>query len=218
MTVESWVWFFMIVSVVSLGVAWIFARGVLAADNGTQAMQEIAGAIKEGAEAFLKRQYTTIYGLSVVLGSFSMCFTASPRAATLRLRPWFRFSRARFVRDSRDSPGCTSRSAPISAPPAPRAPASTARCMALRGGAVTGLFVVALSLLGVGPAFFFFGGLTTSAEGPVSDRGLRLRRVASWRCSPSWAAASTPRPPTSAPTSSARSRPASPRTIPATRP
>ena len=41
------------ISVLSLGVAWVLARQVLAADTGKPEMQEIADAIREGAEAFL---------------------------------------------------------------------------------------------------------------------------------------------------------------------
>jgi len=36
------------------------ARDVLARDTGTQAMQDVAGTIYEGAVAFIRRQYTTI--------------------------------------------------------------------------------------------------------------------------------------------------------------
>src|ERR1700680_2034733 len=55
------------ISVCSLVVAGLLARQVLSADTGTPAMQEISNAIKEGAEAFLRRQYKTIYGLSAVM-------------------------------------------------------------------------------------------------------------------------------------------------------
>ena len=62
-----WLWFSLIVSVLALGVAWLFSREVIAADSGSDAMKEIAGAIKEGAEAFLRRQYITIYSFSIGL-------------------------------------------------------------------------------------------------------------------------------------------------------
>ena len=50
----------LIISLVSLAFAVYLARQVLAADEGTPQMQEIAAAIKEGAEAFLRRQNGTI--------------------------------------------------------------------------------------------------------------------------------------------------------------
>src|SRR5213078_2500954 len=64
----------MLISVLSLAFAVYLAREVLAADQGTPQMQEIAGAIKEGAEAFLRRQNATIFVIG--LGVASVFFGA----------------------------------------------------------------------------------------------------------------------------------------------
>ena len=154
MTVESWVWFFMIVSVVALGVAWIFARGVLGADTGTKTMQEIAGAIKEGAEAFLKRQYTTIYGLSVVLGILIFAFYTATKGSRLAWETVTSFFAGAVCSGLAGFSGMfVSIRANLRAASAARTSLNRALQLALRGGAVTGLSVVALSLLGVGIIF-----------------------------------------------------------------
>jgi len=57
-------WFWLVFSaataVLALGVGLVLMRGVLAADQGTDTMREIAGAIQEGAMAYLRRQFKTI--------------------------------------------------------------------------------------------------------------------------------------------------------------
>jgi K(+)-stimulated pyrophosphate-energized sodium pump len=54
----------------------VLAKGVLAADTGTPKMREIAKAIQEGAEAFLKRQFRTI-GIIVLPLAVLIFFTAT---------------------------------------------------------------------------------------------------------------------------------------------
>src|SRR5207245_1332422 len=56
-------------SVVALAVAVGLARWVLKQDNGTPEMRRISDAIQEGAGAFLRRQYRTIFTLSVFLAA-----------------------------------------------------------------------------------------------------------------------------------------------------
>jgi K(+)-stimulated pyrophosphate-energized sodium pump len=57
-------WFWLVFSaataLLAVVVGFALMRGVLAADQGTQSMREIANAIQEGAMAYLKRQFRTI--------------------------------------------------------------------------------------------------------------------------------------------------------------
>ena len=75
-TVQYWVYFFLGVSVFSLIVALFFARQVIGSGVGTPEMQKIAAAIKEGAVAFLKRQYKTVAALlGLLLPTFAYAQT-----------------------------------------------------------------------------------------------------------------------------------------------
>jgi K(+)-stimulated pyrophosphate-energized sodium pump len=56
----GWLIFSAAVAVLAILVGLILVRGVLAADQGTPKMQEIAKAIQEGAMAYLRRQFRTI--------------------------------------------------------------------------------------------------------------------------------------------------------------
>src|SRR5260221_3055468 len=55
------------ISILSLLVAVGLAKYVIGQDTGTAQMQKISNAIKQGAEAFMKRQNRTILGLALVL-------------------------------------------------------------------------------------------------------------------------------------------------------
>jgi K(+)-stimulated pyrophosphate-energized sodium pump len=55
-----------VVALAALGVAGLLAREVLSADEGTDSMKEIAGAVQEGAAAYLNRQFRTLAVFAVL--------------------------------------------------------------------------------------------------------------------------------------------------------
>ncbi|HEX2261785.1 MAG TPA: sodium/proton-translocating pyrophosphatase, partial [Candidatus Binatia bacterium] len=148
------------ISLFSLLFAVYLARYVLRHDMGTDKMQEISNAIKEGAEAFLSRQNRTIISLAAVLAAlifvlYAFVRTASPAdpVAPLQMAFWTTLS---FVLGALCSVIAgyvgmwVSIRANIRTAAAVRSSLNEALRIALRGGAVSGLFVVAMSLLGVG--------------------------------------------------------------------
>jgi K(+)-stimulated pyrophosphate-energized sodium pump len=60
-------WLIVLCGVLSIVYAVWAIRNVLAADAGSERMQEIAAAVREGAQAYLKRQYTTIAVVGIVI-------------------------------------------------------------------------------------------------------------------------------------------------------
>src|SRR6202790_249699 len=75
-TEKVWLYFALVCAVASIAVALLLVRGVLAADQGTASMKEIAKAIQEGAEAFLARQFKTI-GIIIIPLAVLIFFTAT---------------------------------------------------------------------------------------------------------------------------------------------
>jgi len=63
------VWIIALVGLAALGVAFVFAREVLHAPQGTRKMREISKAVQEGASAYLGRQFRTL-GVFAVLVFF----------------------------------------------------------------------------------------------------------------------------------------------------
>jgi K(+)-stimulated pyrophosphate-energized sodium pump len=63
----TWVWIVAVVALLALGVAFALVREVLSADQGTENMKRIAGAVQEGASAYLKRQFRTLGIFAVIV-------------------------------------------------------------------------------------------------------------------------------------------------------
>ena len=135
--------------------AWLLAQWVLRRDTGTPAMKAISDAIKEGAEAFMRRQNRTIATLALVLAAIIFVLYAFakgdvPLAETTTIS--FILGAACSVIAGYIGMWVSIRSN-IRTASAARTSLNGALQIALRGGAVSGLFVVAMSLLGVGGLF-----------------------------------------------------------------
>ncbi|MGE5236976.1 MAG: sodium-translocating pyrophosphatase, partial [Acidobacteriota bacterium] len=153
------------------------AWDVLRRDTGTPAMEEIAGTIFEGAVAFIRRQYQTIgllaLGGAVVIGLVIGLVETKGVADTsvygfdLGIRTAVAFlvgaacSMASGIIGMYISVKSNLRTAA-----AARHSLVGAVQTALRGGAVSGFLVVALSLLGVYTIFTVYGGFTTPEQAP----------------------------------------------------
>src|SRR5215475_10719356 len=161
----------LVFSIGSLFVAGFLASWVLKRDTGTSAMQAISNAIKEGAEAFLRRQNTTIALLALLLAAVIFILYAfvrqhhdfDPVPTALRLAFWTTLS---FILGA----ACSviagyigmwiSIRTNIRTASAARTSLNDALRTALRGGAVSGLFVVAMSLFGVGGLYWLVSKFT----------------------------------------------------------
>jgi K(+)-stimulated pyrophosphate-energized sodium pump len=157
------------ISCFSLLFALYLARYVIQRDTGTSRMQEISNAIREGAEAFLSRQNRTIVTLAGVLAVLIFVLYAFVRAPNpadpvppVELAFWTTVS---FVLGALCSVTAgyigmwVSIRANIRTAAAVRSSLNEGLRIALRGGAVSGLFVVAMSLLGVGGLYALLNAL-----------------------------------------------------------
>ncbi len=170
-------WVIPLAGILSILFALWLAWGVLHADTGTQAMQEIADTIFEGAVAFIRRQYQTIGMLALVgavlIGLVIAVVEGKQVADTdiygteLGIRTGIAFlvgaacSMASGIIGMYISVRSNLRTAA-----AARHSLVRAVQIAMRGGAVSGFLVVALSLLGVWGIFAAYGGFTHPNQAP----------------------------------------------------
>ncbi len=163
-----YLWIALAVGVLGLLAALVFARSVLGADSGTADMQRISDAIRQGAEAFMRRQYGTIAMIAVALAIILYFgYRLSPFTAPYANKVVISFLIGATCSALSGQTGMwVSIRSNIRTASAARTSLGKALQIALRGGAVTGLIVVALSLLGVGVLFLLFGGLNNPQQTP----------------------------------------------------
>jgi K(+)-stimulated pyrophosphate-energized sodium pump len=163
--------FIPIAGLLAIGFAIYLARDVLSRDTGTKEMMDVSATIQEGAVAFIKRQYLTIgllalagsvviFGIISVLENSGVADT-SHVGVDIGIR-----TGGAFLIGAACSMACgiigmlVSVRANVRVASAARRSLVEAVQVAMRGGAVSGFLVVALSLLGVWSIFAINGGLS----------------------------------------------------------
>ena len=171
-------------------------------DEGTDRMREISAFIHEGARAFLMAEYKILVFFVIILFVLIGLGISWLTAYSFLIGAVFSTA-AGFI-----GMNVATRANVRTAAAAKDRGMNAALSVAFSGGAVMGMSVVGFGLVGAGMIYFVTGNpdiLSGFSRAPLLSRFSRMS-----------AAVSTPRPQTSVPTWSVKSRQVSPRTTPAT--
>ncbi len=139
---NQFLWFAIISSLIAIVYGLLLAQSILKKSAGNEKMQSIANAIKEGASAYLNRQYKTIGMIAVVL-FFILLPTLGFNSAIGFLLGAILSALAGYIGMN------VSVRANVRTTEAAKNGLKEALNVAFKGGTVTGLLVVGLALLGV---------------------------------------------------------------------
>jgi len=157
-------------AIVALIAAFILAKSVLSAPTGDEKMNDIADAVKEGASAYMNRQYTTITYVAVaIIAVFALiAFTQDGQSATTWWWTTIGFAvGALFSALSGYAGMSIAVRSNIRVAEAAKTGLPGALKLAFNGGAVSGLAVAGLALLGVAGFFYLFDSVLGLAD-PVN--------------------------------------------------
>jgi K(+)-stimulated pyrophosphate-energized sodium pump len=160
MQIDAWVYLIPIAGVIGLLVAYLLTRSIFRKDTGTPEMEAIGDAIREGAMAYLARQYKTIAVISVILGIVI--------AIGIRWEVGAAFLLGAFFSALSGYIGMyVSVKTNIRTASGARRNLNEALQTSFRGGAVSGISVVTLSLLGVAGIFFLYAFFIVPTPNPA---------------------------------------------------
>ena len=137
--------------IIALLYALFLALVVLKAPAGDKKMQDISGAVREGADAFLKRQYMTLAPIVVILAA-AIWFLIGQATALAFIVGVLCSAFAGFLGMQ------VSVRANVRVAEAAKKGLNAALFLSSRGGAVTGMALVGLGLIGLAGLYVYFNG------------------------------------------------------------